>query len=113
VKTITTNLDLSALPRLSVLRINMGASDDPTVEAQMINALISTIPSQHQMHSIVLTLPTAIPAVWEALDLTLSRLRVSAVEIHVFLHREEALLCFPRLSAKNIVRAPACSLYLR
>ncbi|KAJ7811091.1 hypothetical protein B0H14DRAFT_3880260 [Mycena olivaceomarginata] len=104
VKTIATNLDLSALPRLSVLHINKGAFDDPTVEAQMINALISTIPSQHQMHSIVLTLPTAIPAVWEALDLTLSRLRVSVVEIHVFLHREEALLCFPRLSAKNILR---------
>ncbi|KAJ6489789.1 hypothetical protein C8R45DRAFT_1213240 [Mycena sanguinolenta] len=103
VKTIATNVDLSALPRLSVLHIK-GDFEDPTVEGQMINALISTIPSQHQMHSIVLTLRKAIPGVWEALDLTLSRLRVSVVEIHLFLHREKALLCFPRLNAKNILR---------
>ncbi|KAJ6550235.1 hypothetical protein B0H19DRAFT_1378823 [Mycena capillaripes] len=107
VKTFHTNLDLSMLPRLSVLHIKTGTFGlDATVEGQMVNTLISTIPPEHQMHTIVITLSTAIPSAWEALDLTLSRMRVSSVEIQVYLRREEAPLCFPRLSAKNIVRAP-------
>ncbi|KAJ6570932.1 hypothetical protein DFH09DRAFT_1153377 [Mycena vulgaris] len=105
VKTFHTNLDLSALPRLSVLHIKTGTSGlDAAVEGKMINTLISTIPPEHQMHTIVITLHTSIPSAWEALDLTLSRLRVSTVEIQVYLHRENAPMCFPRLSAKNILR---------
>jgi hypothetical protein len=51
-------------------------------------------------------------SVWEALDLTLSRLRLSTVELHVYgppenLPNRDDAVCFPQSSAKDIVRAPA------
>jgi hypothetical protein len=80
---------------------------------EIINTLLSTIPTEHNIHTIVITRDPSMPrSIWEALDLTLSRLRLSTVELHVYgppenLPNRDDAVCFPQSSAKEIVRAPA------
>ncbi|KAJ7912733.1 hypothetical protein B0H13DRAFT_2006338 [Mycena leptocephala] len=105
------SLNLSAFPRLSVLYIHtgtLGINDE--VQGEIINTVLSTIPTEHNIHTIVITRDPSMPrSVWEALDLTLSRLRLSTVELHVYgppenLPNRDDAVCFPQSSAKDILR---------
>ncbi|KAJ7662829.1 hypothetical protein DFH06DRAFT_358295 [Mycena polygramma] len=103
----TTDLDLSAFPNLSILRISC-----PHTSRDILRGLVSTIPPTHGIRTVVIPVRLSNQDLCAILDDTLSTLQLSVVEVEVVERglAAQATNYFPRLRTKGLVRTPAYDL---
>ncbi|KAF7354316.1 hypothetical protein MVEN_01120000 [Mycena venus] len=101
-----TGLDLSAFPRLSVLCIEPVVGLDDSIQANIIETIVSTIMPASKVHTVVVPIFDILPNFCDVLDTTLSQLPLPTVDVQVRYAElvDEASACFPRLSAASRVR---------
>ncbi|KAJ6473361.1 hypothetical protein C8R47DRAFT_1145304 [Mycena vitilis] len=97
-------VDLSAFPNLSLLRISCVHASRNIVDS--LRGIVSTIPPTHRIHTIVIPVRLSDWELCAIFDDTLSPLQLSVVEVEVADrgHAAQAADCFPRLRTKGLLR---------